>query len=81
MTVFDTNASINWFRLRSILGRLRLEMLGVRFKINTFPPIKKEFKLKGTREEVVKQFEKLVEEAWVKVEKERAGAQGGTNES
>lgn len=45
MTIIDTPEGIEAFRLLSIHGRLKLEMRGLRFRINTFSAVRRELGL------------------------------------
>jgi hypothetical protein len=45
MTIVDTPEGIEAFRMFSIHGRLKLEMKGLRFRINTFSAVRKELGL------------------------------------
>lgn len=51
-----TPEGIEAFRLLAIKGRLELELKGIRFRINTFPAIKREFGLKGRNQKVYEQY-------------------------
>jgi len=62
MTMIDTPDGIEAFRLLSIRGRLRLELLGMRFRINTFPVVKREFGFKGNNQKVFDQYEAMLKE-------------------
>ena len=54
--VFDKPNQIEAFRLLSIKGRLSLELKGMRFRINTFPQVKREFGFKGNNQKVYDQY-------------------------
>lgn len=56
MTIIDTPEGIEAFRLLSIKGRLSLELKGLRFRINTFPAVKREFGFKGNNQKVYDQY-------------------------
>jgi len=45
MTIIDTPDGIEAFRMLSIHGRLKLEMKGLRFRINTFAAVRRELGL------------------------------------
>ena len=65
-TVVLTGADqINAFRMFSVHGRLKLEMTGLRFRVNTFAAIRRELKLpaNASRIKVLRAFEaKMVEQ-------------------
>lgn len=60
-----TGNSISLFRMLSLRGSLRLEVRGMKRSRgpSAYSIIKDEFGLKGTKEKVLEQFNKLVEEA------------------
>jgi len=59
--VLDTPDQIEAFRLLSIRGRLKLELAGIRFKGgSTFAYVKREFGLRGNRQSVLDQYEKML---------------------
>ena len=62
MQVIDTPEGIEAFRLLSIHGRLKLELRGLRFRINTFSHVRKEFGFKGSRQRVFEQYETMLRE-------------------
>lgn len=60
--IIDTPEGIEAFRLLSIHGRLKLELKGLRFRINTFPAVKREFGFKGNNQKVFEQYEAMLRE-------------------
>jgi hypothetical protein len=64
-----TGTGIPYFRLLSLLGRLKIEMKGMKFRgRSTFAIVKEEFNLKGNKQKVFEQFEAIVKEAAKSVE-------------
>lgn len=63
--VIDTPNGIQWFHMRAQLGALRLEALGMRHSSgrSVCAHIKRTYGLKGNKQAVLAQFEKLVEAA------------------
>lgn len=61
-TIIDTPEGIEAFRLLSIYGRLKLELKGIRFRINTFPQVKREFGFKGRNQKVFEQYEAMLKD-------------------
>jgi len=62
VTTLDTPDQIEAFRLLSIRGRLKLEMLGIKFRVSTFGYVRREFGFKGTRQKVFNQYEAMLRE-------------------
>lgn len=61
--IFSTPDQIAAARLLSLKYRFKLELKGIKFKGRTsYSIIKKEFGLKGTRQNVYEQFVQLVEQ-------------------
>jgi hypothetical protein len=52
-----TGDGIEAFRLASIEGRLKLELAGIKFRLNTFAAVKRQFGFKGSRAKVLAQFQ------------------------
>ena len=59
--VCKTPESIAMFRLLSLKGRLKLEVLGLRSRISTYAVIKREFGFKGNKKAVLAQLEAYIE--------------------
>ena len=60
--VIDDSKMIELFRLLAIKNRLKLELKGIKFKINTFVQVRKEFKIKErSRKKVYEIFMKILE--------------------
>lgn len=75
-----TGDSINFYRLLSLRGGLKLEMKGLRLSRGStcYAVIKREFGLKGSKQKVYEQFCKIVDEAskqQVRVQHERLEGQ------
>lgn len=51
-----TGDDIPAYRMCVLKQRMKLELLGLKFGIRTFPQVKKEFGLKGTNQRVYEQF-------------------------
>lgn len=62
MTIIETPEGIEAFRLLSCYERMKLELRGLRFRINTFPAIKREFGFKGSNAKVLEQYEAMLRE-------------------
>ena len=61
MQVFDTPEKIRAFRLRTLRGALKLEILGMKRRgRSACSVIKDEFRLKGGREKVLAQLDALI---------------------
>lgn len=58
----DTPEGIEAFRLLSIHGRLKMEMVGLRFRVATFPAVRKQFGFKGSRQQVFDAYEAMLRE-------------------
>jgi hypothetical protein len=54
--MIDTPEGIEAYRLLAIKGILKLELAGMRGKINTFAAVKREFGFKGSRQFVYEQY-------------------------
>jgi hypothetical protein len=64
-TVITGANSIEFARMLSLKGRLRLEAAGIRFRgINTYAYVKKQYNLTGNRAEVTRKFEALFKERY-----------------
>jgi len=61
MIVCQTPESIAMFRLLSLKGRLKLEVLGLRSRISTYAVVKREFGFKGNKKAVLAQLEAHIE--------------------
>jgi len=61
MIVCNTPESIKMFRLLSLKGRLKLEIVGLRSRFSTYAEIKREFGFKGNRKSVLAQLETYIE--------------------
>lgn len=61
--VIDTPEGIKYFRQRALLGALKLEMIGLKRSIrpSAYAIIKKEYGLKGDKQKVCEQFERILE--------------------
>jgi hypothetical protein len=66
--VFDTPEAINAFRMLSVHGRLKLEMKGLRFRINTFSFVRRELGLpsRTPRTKVLAAWEQKMDELGIK---------------
>jgi hypothetical protein len=62
MTILTKPSDIEAFRLLSIKGRLSLELKGLRFRINTFAAVKREFGFKGNNQKVYDQYIAVLKE-------------------
>lgn len=62
MTVHDTPNEIEAFRMLVIRGRLKLELKGIKFRINTFASVRRQYGFKGNRLSVYNQYEALLRE-------------------
>ena len=61
MQVYDTPEAIDRFRLRALRGALKMEIFGMKRRgRSAYSIIKKEFGLKGNKQSVLEQFEKLI---------------------
>jgi hypothetical protein len=61
--MIDTPEGIEAVRLLSIKGRLKLELMGLRFKGgSTFAHVKREFGFKGSRQKVYDQYIAMLKE-------------------
>ena len=60
--ILDKPDQIEAFRLLSIKGRLSLELKGMRFRINTFAAVKREFGFKGNNKKVYDQYIEMLKE-------------------
>lgn len=61
MQVYDTPEAIDQFRLRALRGALKMEILGMKRRgQSAYSIIKQEFGLKGNKQSVLEQFEKLI---------------------
>jgi len=61
MQVLDTPEAISQFRMRALRGALKMEILGMkRPGQSAYSIIKQEFGLKGSKQSVLEQFEKLI---------------------
>jgi len=59
MQVYDSPEAINNFRLRSLRGALKLEILGMKRRgRSAYSLIKEEFGFKGSRQKVLAQIER-----------------------
>lgn len=61
--VIDTPKGINHFRQRALLSALKLEMIGLKRsrRPSAYSIIKKEHGLKGNKQKVCEQFERILE--------------------
>jgi hypothetical protein len=68
MIVIDTPDGIEAFRMLSIHGRLKLEMLGMQFRISTFAAVRRELGLppRTRRTKVLKAWEDKMTEKGIK---------------
>lgn len=55
-----TGKAIDWFRMRTLQSALKLELAGLKGRVNAYALIKQEFGLKGTKERVYEQFAAMV---------------------
>jgi len=61
MQVLDTPQQIEQFRMRALRGALKMEILGMKRRgQSAYSIIKQEFGLKGNKQSVLEQFEKLI---------------------
>ena len=61
MQVLDTPEAINLFRMRALRGALKMEIFGMKRRgQSAYSIIKQEFGLKGNKQSVLEQFEKLI---------------------
>jgi len=61
MQVYDTPEAIDRFRLRALRGALKMEIFGMKRRgRSAYSIIKEEFGLKGNKQSVLEQFEKLI---------------------
>ena len=61
MQVYDTPEAIDLFRMRALRGALKMEIFGMKRKgPSAYSIIKQEFGLKGNKQSVLEQFEKLI---------------------
>jgi len=61
MQVYDTPEAIDQFRLRALRSALKMEILGMKRRgQSAYSIIKQEFGLKGNKQSVLEQFEKLI---------------------
>lgn len=61
MQVYDTPEAIDLFRMRALRGALKMEIFGMKRKgQSAYSIIKQEFGLKGNKQSVLEQFEKLI---------------------
>lgn len=52
MIIADTPDKVNAFRLLALKGALKLEVLGMKGRVNAYTTIKKEFGFKGNKQKV-----------------------------
>jgi hypothetical protein len=62
MIIAKTSEQIQAVRLLSLKARMGLELKGIRFRINTFPVVKREFGFKGNNQKVYDQFVAMLKE-------------------
>tara|TARA_Y100000310_G_scaffold91334_1_gene88680 strand:+ start:3975 stop:4175 length:201 start_codon:yes stop_codon:yes gene_type:complete len=63
MTVIDTPEGIERFRLLTLRGALKLEVLGMKRRgQSVYSIVKKEFGFKGNKQRVLEQLEKYIAE-------------------
>lgn len=60
-TIIDTPEGIRMVRLLALRGALKLEILGLRGRVNAYQIVKREFGFKGNRQAVYTQFCEYVE--------------------
>lgn len=61
MQVYDTPEAIELFRMRALRGALKMEIFGMKRRgQSAYSIIKQEFGLKGNKQSVLEQFEKLI---------------------
>lgn len=61
MQVYDTPEAIDQFRMRALRGALKMEIFGMKRRgQSAYSIIKQEFGLKGNKQSVLEQFEKLI---------------------
>lgn len=61
MQVYDTPEAIDLFRMRALRGALKMEIHGMKRRgQSAYSMIKQEFGLKGNKQSVLDQFEKLI---------------------
>lgn len=62
MSVITGEVNTHWFRMRTLLGALKLEIAGFAFRgRSAYSIIKREYSLTGTRQRVYEQFQAIVE--------------------
>lgn len=72
--VIDTPEGIAAFRCLALLGRLRLEAKGLKFRIPTAPRVRKEFGIKKRRiKDIVVEFEKILREKGILIDGHSSG--------
>jgi hypothetical protein len=60
MQVYDTPEAIDSFRMRALKSALKMEIFGMKRRgQSAYSIIKQEFGLKGNKQKVLEQFEKL----------------------
>ena len=60
MQVYDTSEAIDSFRMRALRSALKMEIFGMKRRCQSaYSIIKQEFGLKGNKQKVLEQFEKL----------------------
>jgi hypothetical protein len=60
MQVYDTPEAIDQFRMRALRSALKMEIFGMKRRgQSAYSIIKQEFGLKGNKQKVLEQFEKL----------------------
>jgi len=61
MQVYDTPEAIDQFRMRALRSALKMEIFGMKRRgQSAYSIIKQEFGLKGNKQKVLEQFEKLI---------------------
>ncbi len=63
MIVIDTPEGIEWYRRRVMISRMKLELIGIRFKINTFVAARRELGLppRTPRKKVLAAYEEYAD--------------------
>lgn len=70
MSMITTPAGIRWFLMRTQLSAFKLENMGLRHsKGNIYKHVKGVYRLTGSRVEVYKKFETMVNETMVNAQK------------
>jgi len=70
--MIDTPEGIEFYRLASLKGQLKMEMVGLKGRgPSAYSVLKSVYKLKGNRQSVLEQTQKMVDDAIAKKESEK----------